>query len=87
MLDVAPGLQQPPAFERDGVRTRVSRLTQPVSDHDDVDPALHRQLRYGSHQALADLRIESGRGFIQQEHGGLCDEGARERDALSLPTG
>ena len=46
-------------------------------------PPLHQLVQRVLHHALA-LRIECTRGLVQQEHAGILDDGAGNRDALLL---
>ena len=58
-----------------------------MRDVEEGDANLRLQTLQFDLHVLAQLGVEGGHGFIEQQQGGLIHEGARERDALLLTTG
>ena len=60
------------------------RLLLRVGDHDEGDPRLALDLLELHHHLLAQVVVERPERLVEEEHGGLADEGAGEGDPLLL---
>ena len=72
------------AFEDDDL-VRVANRAQTVRDGDD-SAAFHQSLERFHHELLR-LGVERGGRFVENEDGGVANDGARDADALTLATG
>ena len=81
---VVPLFDDVPVVENDDL-VRVGDGPQAMCDDD------HRLARAeGSDCSLDErfvLRVERSRGFVKEDHGGVFQEGARDGEALALPSG
>lgn len=81
---VGPLFDDVPVVENDDL-VRVGDGPQTMCDDD------HRLARAeGSDRSLDErfvLRVERGRGFVKEDYGGVFQEGARDGEALALPSG
>lgn len=81
---VGPLFDDVPVVENDDL-VRVGDGPQTMCDDD------HRLARAeGSDRSLDErfvLRVERSRGFVKEDHGGVFQEGARDGEALALPSG
>ncbi len=79
-------LDLPLRHHRDAVRHREGFLLV-VRDVDERDADLFLQRLQLDLQALAELGVQGAERLVQQQHGGVQDQRARQRDALLLTAG
>ena len=83
VLGVADLLELTLVHDRDRVRHR-ERLLLVVGHVDERDPDLALDVLQLELHRLAQLQVERAERLVEQQHRGEVDEGARERDALTL---
>ena len=83
-LDRRPELLDPPLVEDDEAVAHRERLLLVVGDEHERDPDLALDALELELHLLAQLQVERAERLVEQQHLGLVDDRARQRDPLSL---
>ena len=65
----------------------VIRLVTVMRDHDHLTPEAREYVAHFYHKLIPEMRIERGKGLVQQQKLRVADHDARKRRALSLTAG